>query len=274
MSVSVTSDGILYIADAVSCRIRRVSSPKLIAHQITCYDTLSSLFRPSGCSAYNAPTDEYGIKVTPVEGNIYYNFYARKFYDKNFGHGYFGRGLKDCVGSHPIDKLDKRFWNVTSSFYPFNENLVIDDGHVRIREDPNTGSVLKVSCPAFCDYDLSISFQDDSENYEKKTDNYYLENSSVCGAAIHSGLIEKNSSMILDVIIQNSNEVKDENIFLITLNNEIQLLNFSDDINRVFRVTKSSIDMGVQTIAGAPTSMLGDACGYHDSLPPQEAKVS
>ena len=36
-------------------------------------------------------------------------------------------------------------------------------------------------------------------------------------------------------------------------------------------VASASYDTVVQTIAGAPTTLLGDSCGRIDSLPPQEA---
>lgn len=47
-AVTVTSDGTAYIADSISCRIRRVFPSSLAVPNISCSDTLATIFRPSG----------------------------------------------------------------------------------------------------------------------------------------------------------------------------------------------------------------------------------
>ena len=49
---------------------------------------------------------------------------------------------------------------------------------------------------------------------------------------------------------------------------------FPNGTKQLFSIITSKNLYGVQTILGAPVALLGDSCGFHDSLPPQEAKVS
>jgi len=252
----------------VSCRIRRVSSPRTSAQQVSCSETLSSIFRPSGCTSYNPSVDKYGMKMTPVESNVYHNYQVKNLYDENLGLDFVGRGTKDCVGSPPKDVLDKRFWNDTATIYPFNENLVIDDELKNVREDPNQGTVLKVICPKFCNNDLEV-FGGTKDKESSKT--FYSEYSSVCGAAIHSGFKSEGTDDIIDIMIHRGNNQK---VISGIFQNGIRSHDISNSVSRLFSLSKSSFDKTVQTISGSPTNMIGYSCGYHDSLPSQEAKVS
>ena len=90
-SITVTGDGVAYVADAASCRIRRISRTAAFAQQVSCGDTLASIMRPNGCSSYNYPIDEYGLSATPAQGNIYYNYQYRNEFDADLGHNFIGR---------------------------------------------------------------------------------------------------------------------------------------------------------------------------------------
>ena len=110
--VVATSDDVVYVADSVSCRIRRVTPAETVAVQATCKATVDYLVRPSGCSSYDPPVDELDLMATPSQGSVYYNYDERDYHDIEFGDDYVGRMIKDCVGIPPVDRLEKKFWNV------------------------------------------------------------------------------------------------------------------------------------------------------------------
>ena len=274
-SISHTPDGYLYIADATSCRIRRSASPKLLSHPISSSDRFSDIFRPAECSSYNSLVDKFGLKMTPVSGNTHFNFLHRKQSHTKLGDHFIGRRLKECIGSPPQKGLDKKYWNNTSPTYPYNFNLVIDDGKTEIREDPNHGTLLKVSCPT--EYDDSMN----STAYGWKVGNqmFYTENSSICSAAIHSGIIKPNGDLrsMIDVVIDNEG-LKDSVLdpFQFTPLGGEKTFALDDGhitSGHIFRVSLSPDEFGVQTISGSPSSSLGRPCGHFDGTPPQESKV-
>ena len=88
-SIAITGDGVAYVADSASCRIRRVGSTSMFAatHAL-CTDSLPSIMRPNGCSSYNSPIDEYGLAATPVEGNVHYNYQYKHEFDIDLGHDF------------------------------------------------------------------------------------------------------------------------------------------------------------------------------------------
>lgn len=249
-SLAITGDGVAYVADSASCRIRTLSDMSTVALQVTCSDTLASIMRPKGCSSYNHPIDKYGLAATSIEGNIQYNYRFRNQSDAVLGKDFIGRSLKNCVGSPPISQLDKRRWNDTISSYPFNYNLVVDDNKTRIREDPNDGTKISVRCSAECPDEFiessSIALQD---IYSTK---FYRENTSICGAAVNAGLFDiSDHNRIVDVTVFSHHD--------------------SSDTRQLFSVTKTSRDMRLETIAGAPASLRGKTCGHSDSFPPQSS---
>lgn len=108
--VFVTSDGIGYVVDQGSCRIRRISPLPLMASTISWDTTAVSLIRPSGCTSFDQPVDKSGYKVTRAEKSLQYNLGAPYQNDSNQG-----RYIKNCIGVPPHDLLQKHFLNVTRS---------------------------------------------------------------------------------------------------------------------------------------------------------------
>ena len=106
-STIVTSDGIAYVADAASCRIRKISPSNLLGETVQCQTTISSIVRPSCRTSYNPPVDEHGMRSTSVEGNIYHDYLYRNEFQKSLGFDFIERGLKECVGPPPNDQIDK-----------------------------------------------------------------------------------------------------------------------------------------------------------------------
>ena len=268
----MTSNGIAYVTDSVSCRIRRL--PPSDARPITCSDTLLSLIRPSGCSSYDHPTDENGLMATPVESNIYRNFVQRDEYSSRTGFDIVGRGIKNCVGSPPRDALDKRFWNASLPNYPYNENLVIDDHLSFTREDPNVGTLVKTKCPGLCGFSLDVR----GGEYHPKSapENFvglYDEMSSICGSAIHSGIIDDAVGGFVEVVIERGRLVEDDGLVTPSFRNGITPGKLETNATRLISMTAGSGEVGVQTISGAPVTLLGNGCDFRDAIPPQEAKV-
>ncbi len=258
--IAITSDGDVYVSDSASCRIRRASFLKDFLSTTTCHAPMNSLFRPSGCSSYNAESDLFGLKATSASHNIYYNYIYRNLTNDSLGGDYIGRGIKNCVGSPPTSKLDA----FTGSHFLLDNDkkLVIDDPFVHIREDPNEGTVVIVSCPVTCTHADSIELL---RFYTKEDTHFYSEDSSVCYAAIHSGIHEEFEGGLVKIIL-NAIEYHDPVSDL-----EAELRSFG----QVFTVEEVSRNLfAVQTISGAPSTLTDQkSCAHHDSIPPQGAKV-
>lgn len=260
-SITITGDGIMYITDLTSCRVRRVISPSELIPQISCTDTLSAIMRPQSCSSYNTASDEFGMTASPVEGNIHYNHQYRNKHDHDLGHDFIGRAIKDCVGSPPTTLLDKRHWNETTTEYPFNYNLVIDDTKTRVREDPNDGTTICVFCSADCSSDATFDDVIQIDLHGVTATNFYGEATSICAAAINDRILTDRSVGLIDVTIVSQASI------------QIATNGGWPKSRQYFFVSASSLEMRVQTIAGAPASLRGEACGYDDSFPPQSSKV-
>lgn len=99
----MSADGRMYVADTVSCRIRRLTQATQVVQDIQCKDRGVDLMRPSGCSMYDDPTDSIDLKATPMSGNIFYN-YEQYFRTYNNDNTYpEGRKVQPCVGSPEPD---------------------------------------------------------------------------------------------------------------------------------------------------------------------------
>jgi hypothetical protein len=256
-SITVTINGVLFVADYTSCRIRRVSEPFKFVPQASCDDNLASIMRPQSCSSYNNPSDENGMTASPVEGNIYYNYLYKDEHHHDLGSGFIGRSLKECVGSPPKELLDKKHWNDTLAEYPFNDNLVVDDMKSRVREDPNDGTRITVVCSTDCFVDGAPI---DVIQLESSGINLYSESTSVCNAARNEGILLESGAELVDVTVVSQAML-------------LQASNGPPTSQQYFIVSESSREMRIQTIAGAPASLRGELCGYQDSFPPQSSKV-
>ena len=260
--VIVTSDDIAYVVDAVSCRLRRVTPALLVSEHATCTSTVDSLIRPSGCASYDPPVDELDLMATPSNGNTYNNYLQRDNSDVEFGEDYVGRMIKDCVGSPPPDRLDKKFWNDTTGTYPYNDNLAIDDHIKDKREDPNEGTTIKVNCPKSCSAEPIYGGP------------YYTTYSSVCTAAIHAGAIIAADGGLITVTLQRGFYARDPSKVSQTTANGITSQAIARaETNRLFEVAAYPLAIAeVQTISGHPAGLQETSCGFADTMPPQEAK--
>lgn len=257
--IAVTNDGYIYISDASSCRIRRAFYHNRTHAVARCTDTLSTLFRPSGCSSYDDPVDSDGFKVSPISKNIYYNYKYRNISNYKYGEDFIGRQMKYCVGSPPPNK-HKLVHNIDSS----NSNMLVVGNPEQqfIRDDPNEGTLMTVSCPSSCSSNvipkeniLNLSFVDD----EKLA---FTENTSICAAAFYLGLLKRDQGDLIDVIITNIDEasiISDPNAS-------------AQQVGQAFMLQSSSTALVVQTISGTPSRLTDNLCGYADTIPSQESK--
>ncbi|CAM9219332.1 unnamed protein product, partial [Choristocarpus tenellus] len=212
--VATTSDGMIYVAESASCRLRRVAPSSLVAANATCLSRFVEALRPSGCGSYDPPVGGRGKTATSLFGNIFYNraygsngtrapgrtgdddagFNSEGWGGKDNQAGAspddaawesVGREVKDCVGTPPVTLLDKENLNGSGL------NLVVDDGLTSIKEDTGDGTEVRLSCPVGC---LSATTAAGSGNIVWGGGGggglrFYSDESAVCLAALHAGVL-------------------------------------------------------------------------------------
>ena len=187
----MAADGTMYVVDSVSCKVRRLSSASQVAKNITCDTTLIDIWIPSGCNSYDYAFDEVDQMLTPFQSNIYYRYDYRFVKNNILGHDPSGRRLYPCLPTPPSDELDKHFLEVDG------DNLVIDDMVVDVNEDLADGSIIKINCPSSCD-----SHHESSPPHSVWGDTYYLDSSSICQSAIHSGVANATTGGIIQITLE------------------------------------------------------------------------
>lgn len=262
------ADGAIYVADAVSCRIRRLLSATAIAPAVNCSARFTDVLRPSGCTSYDPPVDRRDKTASPVFGNIHYNyrFYAN-LSTATEGFEPVGRTIQACVGSPPPDRLDKRFWNDSTTAIT-GENLVVDDGRVAVKEDTGDGTTIRVRCLPGC----TPLVASDAGVWG---DEMYSDDSYICQAAIHAGVIDDNGGLVL-VTLERGRMVRNASEWGSgVMRNGVLSYDVPDEHPRLVRLaTYPEASVGVQTIAGYPAALLEEGCGHSDAQPAQEAKLS
>ena len=132
--VFVTRDGLGYVIDQGSCRVRRITPLPQIANRILWSTSAVSLIRPSGCTSFEQPYDKSGYKVTRTEKTLQYNLGSPYLQDPNHG-----RYIKNCVGVPPLDVLQKHFLNVTKNVSHVFGTGWIPSASARVRSMKNQG---------------------------------------------------------------------------------------------------------------------------------------
>ncbi|KAJ1453108.1 hypothetical protein M885DRAFT_567842, partial [Pelagophyceae sp. CCMP2097] len=197
-------DGHVYVADASSCRLRRISPPKLSVSDLfatfgsaqkACSARLVDVVRPDGCAAYEAPVGFRGLKVTARQGHVHYNAMQR-FENgpgkaEDFGPEFVGRSSKRCVGSPPPDSLDKRAWET-------GENLALDDLQYALHDDSGAGTALRFRCPPGCgEWAVGAAVGAAPASF--------ADESAICAAALFSGAIGDEGGLVtVDVAVRNA----------------------------------------------------------------------
>eukprot|EP00554_Chaetoceros_debilis_P016874 CAMPEP_0194126972 /NCGR_PEP_ID=MMETSP0150-20130528/60272_1 /TAXON_ID=122233 /ORGANISM="Chaetoceros debilis, Strain MM31A-1" /LENGTH=2248 /DNA_ID=CAMNT_0038820867 /DNA_START=651 /DNA_END=7398 /DNA_ORIENTATION=- len=288
--ITTTADGYMYIVDSASCRIRRASFHSEVLPLSSCSDSLADIFRPSGCSSYNDAVDAFGMKVSPMAGDTYYNYMHRNISDPDsmLGEDFIGRGIKDCVGSPPMNEID--IWRgMNDSDTNGQSLLVVDNLVLKAREDPNEGTLMTIACPSDCasydnmDVDGHAIFVYGIDTEAPIQRYLYTEESPICMAAIHSGLLDDNQGGLVGIVILNhrtaSNATAAGHIFRFDprmgeTDTSHSVGNDDNDVrhSRFYSFVEVNTALVVQTVAGAPTTQSENSCGYKDAIPSQEAQ--
>ncbi len=133
------SGGEIFVADAGSCRIRRVLPVELSSQEISsCSTSLTSILRPRGCSSYDPPVDVFNRAVSSLSGNINYNH--------RFEQDKIGYVIHDCLGSPPMDELDR------APVDPEGFTLAVDMNISSLPENTELGTTIAVTCPSGCSW--------------------------------------------------------------------------------------------------------------------------
>lgn len=241
----VTDDNIVYVSDAASCHIRRVSPVSVVAQPIDCLTKLDEILRPSGCTSYDQPIDQTERKISRVEANLIYNYGLPYNNDTDRG-----KYIKDCLGSPPVSLLDKHYLNVTG------DNLVVDDGVRTVNEDAEEGTALIVLCPSGCT----------NSSATVAGAGLYSEQSSICRAGIHNGVIDNQGGIITVTVGRISSTVAK------SISGNISFGVFSSALQpieqRTFTMSRDAFTGSiVHTVAGHPAANLQDGCGYSNGQP-------
>lgn len=247
--VFVNDKGVAYVADTVSCRLRRVTPYPLVSQQLTCSSKIVDVVRPSGCVSYDMPLDSVGRKISRVEGGIQYNFGFP--YDADYNRGMY---IKNCMGAPPPDTFDKHFIDD-----PPGDNLVIDDKRTTLNEFSEEGMAILVRCPRLCAGASSVALQGTT---------WYSENSNICQAAIHDGKITSLGG-ILQITIQRREFLADNNAYVLgSTKNGLTSTSIPQSSRRVFSIVAFNVSNSmVHSIAGRPSAPLQSVCSFEDSQP-------
>lgn len=200
--VTSTVDGAAYLSDVASCRLRRVApSVSFAAALATCNTTLTEALRPSGCSSYDPPNGKDGLTLSPLSGNVWYNFW-RNVSGFDFDVGGLvdesgseaaaaaaaavtgadtavsgadaGRTIRQCVGFPPPYRFDRADEPIDA--------LAVEDGLAGAFEDTGVGTTVRLACPVDC-------LGGNGAGRVRGSPDFYTDDSAVCMAAVHAGVL-------------------------------------------------------------------------------------
>jgi hypothetical protein len=257
--VFVTNDTRTYIVDSASCRVRRLTPLPLVVQNLECYENPIKYLRPSGCTSFDQPTDKTGKKVTRIEANLQYNYGAPWGNDTDIG-----KYIKNCVGSPPLDTLDKRFVDVTG------DNLVVDDGRDSVNEDSEQGMSILFYCPPGCNINIPGNY------ILEGNETWYSQESYLCMAAIHKGIIVPLEGGYVRATFQRRSYLDSpENVRYVGAAGIPGALSVDTSgpipatSPRVYTLSRHDVtDRILHTVGGAPAADLESGCGFLDQQPP------
>ncbi|KAF4033201.1 LCCL domain-containing protein [Phytophthora infestans] len=264
--VAFAADGRVYAASSTDCSVRQLTPASLVSRTVTCSTRATEVLRPSGCASYEQPVDELFLQTSPTANNIYYNYLQRKEFDSVQGSAISGRTLKDCTGSPPDDGLVQG--DLALPLRHPDTQAVISD----VLQDVEYGTTIKISCPAACDAASTTS--------KVYGSGLYSDVSSICLAAIHSGVIVAAQGGLVTVTLEQGTQSSTQTSKTLGSTahgvTSLDLPSTPNDRARLFSIRPYlRPKLEVQSIAGAPNAPLGslqDGCGYLDAQPPLAAK--
>lgn len=250
--VFVEPAGHVFFTDSATCRVRRVSPAGLVAEPAHCNTRLIDIVRPSGCDMYDQAVDAKDRTVTSSYHNVLYN------YDD---HRVDGFQIKNCTSMSAFD-AGQRSSGVTAG--PRNGTLP----EVLYQEDDfERHSTYRVYCGNSCAAGHAPVAGNATAGYD--------DSSSICGAAVHAGVLAPGAVGWITVQVQ-------RNVYAAGVVDPRQArlapiaASTSHGIHahellaskRTFTVAVyPEWTQEVQTLAGSPNAPLEELCGFQDSQP-------
>jgi hypothetical protein len=257
-----TASGRIYVSDTSSCRLRRVSTSNAVAIPATCATRLVDVIRPSGCASYDPPLDMRADRATAKAGAMHYNYGVT--YDDPQLPGQdreAGRLLRKCVGAPPVAAGTA---STGATAGPRASVLHAAFSHLDATDVETT---IKLRCPTTCGSPGAVY---------GGVSGLYADESSICGAAIHGGVIPTGAvGGAAEGQITLTVKLGDINSGVVAAANGITPVLLARAYGRSFTLAHFAVEeVEVQTLAGAPAAALDRACGFTDTQPPQEAKFN
>ena len=286
------SDGRIYVADSLRCRIRLITTASIVATPITCGTRALDLVAPPGCSSYDPSTDSVGQMTTPLRSDSQYNRVnvtspaGSRVFDGAAWVTPEGRSVPYCLGRPPPDV------SISSSGVTLGPVSGTGATAVDADEDAGQGTVRLVLCPPGCIAATSSPVQQavyggwgGSGSSSSSSAGVYDDASSVCLAAIHAGVIDVAAGGTIHVTYgkgygpsagaSSPSYGSSAGLSGSTVNG-VTSLAVADSL-RTFTLSNYTVPtqrIEVQTIAGAPAAPLDSACGFLDGQPPLAARFA
>jgi len=226
-----SNTGRIYVSETSTCRLRRLSTSSHVSRPLTCENRLDEMIWSSGCYSYEPPVDSLLRKHSDVEGNMIHE----------------DRKIHKCQGSPPGKD------GIQSDGKTMGSRL--DTGHEAFaeNEDTDAGAVFFFSCPAGCLVVASASVS--GENTQTQG---YTDDSSICRAAIHAGVIDNSDGGLvkLTVLPGTTSDIPS------VLQNSVAGIGRTGGWRRNFHLEKHFLNAThVSTFAGIPAAPLETSCG-------------
>ncbi|ETV80587.1 hypothetical protein, variant [Aphanomyces astaci] len=256
--VAMATDERVYVTSSISSHIRTVTPSALVMERITCSTRGFEILSPSGCGSYDPPLGAMDQKVSPAVGNVYYNAVRRNVSSYEGGKNILGRTVQSCTGSPPIDPLVTGSTSVT--MYDSTGRVIRS-----VWQDVDVGTSITVQCPANCNSGTPQVFGT----------SMYTDSSQICYAAIHAGLMTSSASALLTLTLEANTLYDSLAIRTGSTANGVTSATMpsAQAAARLFSLEITPLTRRfVQTVAGAPVSLLESPRGYRDGAPPLFAK--
>ncbi|KAF0687658.1 Aste57867_20642 [Aphanomyces stellatus] len=257
--VAMSADGRVFTTSAISSHVRTLSPASLSVVQITCTTTLVQVVSPSGCASYEPVVGALHQKISPAMSNIYYNFVNRTSSTFELGKNVWGRTVQMCHGTPPINALYRGPESVT--MYDANGAPV-----TALWEDVDVGTTITVQCPATCNAAASSQVFGTTK---------YTDLSQICYAAIHAGFMTTSTGALLTLTLESNTLYQTLAYQRGTTAHGVTSMAMpsAQAAARLFSLAATPLaQVVVQTVAGAPVSLLETPRGYRDGAPPLFAK--
>jgi LCCL domain len=277
--VTFTPDGRVYVSDGSRCRIRRLTITTSASQEIQCNTRMVDIIRPPGCNGYDYPKDNTDFLLNNVQGAMILNLNVSLFNATRIG-----KRVMECNGVPPPDI------GLLANGLPANSTGGTLESPFFLDEDTGVGTHFMVRCPSDCLLPDGHWNNSKTNNMPpplygggpyttaKSVLNIYGDESSLCAAGIHSGVLNPKLGGIILVTLDKGIGPK------AVYGRTAPLLPYTQNLLTSQGLAKSPrtfilIDFGdalnttlVSTVAGAPTSDLDTSCDFEDGAPPHLAR--